>query len=235
MGWGVHYTPWGGGGGGGVQCAPCGGGGGKVCQWLLSGSVLICMEKPPVYNCPMKDTQQVTEASQCLLSFLSSDLVLALPVSKVALLGASWCPPPTTPDPLAAELWLLNSCTVKGPSEDALHNAVRRGHELGRSVVVAGCVPQGQRDHPQLAGVSVVGVQQIDRVVEVVEETLKGRWGEGGGGGGRGKEHGYSIQCIHSIFAFNIVGDFHKWSTVTNISITNISVHNNRHIICNSA
>ena len=87
-------------------------------------------------------------------------------------------------DPLSADLWLLNSCTVKGPSEDALLNAVRRGCELGRRVVVAGCVPQGQRDHPQLVGVSVVGVQQIDRVVEVVEETLQGRWSAGGRGRG---------------------------------------------------
>ena len=84
-------------------------------------------------------------------------------------------------DPLSAELWLLNSCTVKGPSEDALLNAVHRARELGRHVVVAGCVPQGQRDHPRLAGVSVLGVQQIDRVVEVVEETYQGRWGRGGG------------------------------------------------------
>lgn len=35
-------------------------------------------------------------------------------------------------------------------------------------------MPQGSRDLKELEGVSVVGVQQIDRVVEVVEETLKG-------------------------------------------------------------
>jgi threonylcarbamoyladenosine tRNA methylthiotransferase CDKAL1 len=39
---------------------------------------------------------------------------------------------------------------------------------------VAGCVPQGSKDLKDLEGVSIVGVQQIDRVVEVVEETLKG-------------------------------------------------------------
>lgn len=39
---------------------------------------------------------------------------------------------------------------------------------------MAGCVPQGSRDLKELEGVSIVGVQQIDRVVEVVEETLKG-------------------------------------------------------------
>lgn len=35
-------------------------------------------------------------------------------------------------------------------------------------------MPQGSRDLKELEGVSVIGVQQIDRVVEVVEETLKG-------------------------------------------------------------
>lgn len=46
--------------------------------------------------------------------------------------------------------------------------------KVKKSLVVAGCVPQGSRDLKELEGVSIVGVQQIDRVVEVVEETLKG-------------------------------------------------------------
>lgn len=79
-----------------------------------------------------------------------------------------------TESPLDADLWLLNSCTVKGPSEDSLKNSIRKGRELQKHIVVAGCVPQGQQDHRDLEGLSVVGVQQIDRVTEVVEETLKG-------------------------------------------------------------
>lgn len=35
-------------------------------------------------------------------------------------------------------------------------------------------VPQGQPKAGFLRGLSIIGVQQIDRVVEVVEETLKG-------------------------------------------------------------
>ena len=80
----------------------------------------------------------------------------------------------TTESPLDADLWLLNSCTVKGPSEDSFINAVRSGKKLKKKIVIAGCVPQGQRNHRDLEGLSVVGVQQIDRVVEVVEETLNG-------------------------------------------------------------
>ncbi|ORZ32588.1 hypothetical protein BCR44DRAFT_37915 [Catenaria anguillulae PL171] len=84
-----------------------------------------------------------------------------------------------TPDPASADLWLLNSCTVKNPSEQTFVNDIVRAHELGKKVVLAGCVPQGQprggkgpgRDWSNL---SVVGVQQIDQIVYVVEETLKG-------------------------------------------------------------
>ena len=62
---------------------------------------------------------------------------------------------------LSADLWLLNSCTVKGPSEDGLKNAIGKGRELGKSLVVAGCVPQGQKNHPSIDGLSVVGVRRI--------------------------------------------------------------------------
>lgn len=66
------------------------------------------------------------------------------------------------------------SCTVKNPSQSAMENLIRKGKDAGKPLVVAGCVPQGDKNLKDLEGVSVVGVQQIDRVVEVVEETLKG-------------------------------------------------------------
>ncbi|XP_037085173.1 threonylcarbamoyladenosine tRNA methylthiotransferase-like [Pollicipes pollicipes] len=77
-------------------------------------------------------------------------------------------------DPDSADLWLLNSCTVKSPAESHFRNEVERGRRAGKHVVVAGCVPQGAPKADYLRGLSVIGVQQIDRVVEVVEETLKG-------------------------------------------------------------
>lgn len=46
--------------------------------------------------------------------------------------------------------------------------------EIMKPVVVAGCVPQGDRNIDGLGDVSIIGITQIDRVVEVVEETLKG-------------------------------------------------------------
>ncbi|XP_078098040.1 threonylcarbamoyladenosine tRNA methylthiotransferase isoform X1 [Mustelus asterias] len=75
---------------------------------------------------------------------------------------------------LDADLWLLNSCTVKNPAEDHFRNSIKRAQEQNKKVVVAGCVPQAQPRMDYIKGLSIIGVQQIDRVVEVVEETIKG-------------------------------------------------------------
>lgn len=69
--------------------------------------------------------------------------------------------PSLTESPLAADLWLLNSCTVKSPSEDSLKNAIRKGRELGKPLVISGCVPQGQKSHSDILGLSVVGVRLL--------------------------------------------------------------------------
>jgi threonylcarbamoyladenosine tRNA methylthiotransferase CDKAL1 len=51
---------------------------------------------------------------------------------------------------------------------------VCRAKKIKKPIVVAGCVPQGEQGIPELDNVSAVGVTQIDRIVEVVDETLKG-------------------------------------------------------------
>lgn len=79
-----------------------------------------------------------------------------------------------TSDKDQADLILLNSCTVKTPSEDTFRNEIQHGKDNGQHVVVAGCVPQGAPKSEYLSGVSIIGVQQIDRVVEVVESALQG-------------------------------------------------------------
>jgi len=77
-------------------------------------------------------------------------------------------------DKNSADLWLLNSCAVKNPAEDHFRNEVEAALAKGKAVVAAGCVGQGRPNAGYLEGVSILGVQQIDRVGEVVEETLKG-------------------------------------------------------------
>lgn len=73
-----------------------------------------------------------------------------------------------------ADLVLINSCTVKNPSQQSFVQLVEQAKGIRKPVVVAGCVPQGDRSIKEIQDVSIVGVTQIDRIVEVVEETLKG-------------------------------------------------------------
>uniref|UniRef100_A0A8R1I5M8 tRNA-t(6)A37 methylthiotransferase n=1 Tax=Caenorhabditis japonica TaxID=281687 RepID=A0A8R1I5M8_CAEJA len=73
-----------------------------------------------------------------------------------------------------AEVWVLNSCTVKTPSEQQANNLVVQGQESGKKVIMAGCVSQAAPSEPWMKNLSIVGVKQIDRIVEVVGETLKG-------------------------------------------------------------
>ncbi|ESN95062.1 hypothetical protein HELRODRAFT_157739 [Helobdella robusta] len=79
-----------------------------------------------------------------------------------------------TDDKLLADMWLLNSCTVKNPSEDHFRNEIEQARKLNKHIVLAGCVPQGQPKSAYIQGLSIIGVQQIERIVEVVEETFKG-------------------------------------------------------------
>mmetsp|Transcript_2871 Transcript_2871/g.6924 ORF Transcript_2871/g.6924 Transcript_2871/m.6924 type:complete len:564 (-) Transcript_2871:56-1747(-) len=74
-----------------------------------------------------------------------------------------------------ADMCLVNSCTVKNPSQDSAMNLVKRARAAGKPVVLSGCVPSADSSVTQgLDGVSVLDVSQIDRIVEVAEEALKG-------------------------------------------------------------
>ena len=77
-------------------------------------------------------------------------------------------------DPDAADVWVVNTCTVKNPSQSAMNTTIAKAKSAGKRLVVAGCVPQGDKNARELEGLSVLGVTQIDRIVEVVERTLEG-------------------------------------------------------------
>ena len=85
----------------------------------------------------------------------------------------------TDAKPESADAWLINTCTVKGPSQASAGTWNTKAKHLNKPVVFAGCIPQGDPNAGELKGASLLGVAQLTRVVEVVEETMKGntvRW-----------------------------------------------------------
>ncbi|NQU99062.1 tRNA (N(6)-L-threonylcarbamoyladenosine(37)-C(2))-methylthiotransferase [Candidatus Woesearchaeota archaeon] len=71
----------------------------------------------------------------------------------------------------SADLVLINTCSVKDPSEKKFFSELKR---INKPVVVAGCVPQADKNNPVLKNYSLIGVKQIHNIVEVVHQTLAG-------------------------------------------------------------
>ncbi|KAI3642293.1 hypothetical protein MP228_011848 [Amoeboaphelidium protococcarum] len=74
---------------------------------------------------------------------------------------------------LEAQVWVLNGCTVKSPSESTFHNAINLAKANDIKLILTGCVPQASLQ--VYSNYSIVGVQQIDRIAEAVEEVLQGK------------------------------------------------------------
>jgi len=69
-----------------------------------------------------------------------------------------------------ADLLILNTCTVKTPTENKFFNRLEKIKPLNKPIIIAGCIPQTAAR--KLKGYSLIGTRQIDHIVEVVEETL---------------------------------------------------------------
>ena len=73
-----------------------------------------------------------------------------------------------------SDLTIINSCTVKSPSQAAFLNTVIKSKEYNKHVVIGGCVPQAERNLKGLENCSIVGVSQIDKIDYIVKNTFEG-------------------------------------------------------------
>ncbi len=71
-----------------------------------------------------------------------------------------------------ADVVIINTCTVKSPSESAFFKQLAEFKEQypHKIIVISGCIPQA--DPKKLKEYSLVGTKQIHNIVQVVEEAL---------------------------------------------------------------
>ncbi|MBT4651222.1 tRNA (N(6)-L-threonylcarbamoyladenosine(37)-C(2))-methylthiotransferase [Candidatus Woesearchaeota archaeon] len=71
-----------------------------------------------------------------------------------------------------ADVVIINSCTVKSPTENAFFKQLEEIKEEYpyKMIIIAGCIAQTERK--LLKKYSLIGTKQIHNIVEVVEETL---------------------------------------------------------------
>lgn len=68
-----------------------------------------------------------------------------------------------------ADLVIINSCTVKNPTEHKMYKFIKEAEEKNKKIIIAGCIAQTDKN---LKKYSLLGTHQIDRITEVVEHTL---------------------------------------------------------------
>lgn len=70
-----------------------------------------------------------------------------------------------------ADIVIINSCTVKNSAETKFWRDVKN---VKKTKILAGCVPQAEKDKSKFQGYSVIGTNQINNVVHVLDETMAG-------------------------------------------------------------
>jgi len=73
-----------------------------------------------------------------------------------------------------AQIIIFNTCTVKDNPEKRFFFELNKAIVAGKLVVVAGCVSQADPLNEKLAGISILGVDHINQIAEVVEEVIAG-------------------------------------------------------------
>lgn len=73
-----------------------------------------------------------------------------------------------------ADLVVFNTCTVKGPTESFFKKKLHELQHAGKTVIVAGCIPQSERNLDQFQHISVIGTYQLGKITEVADQTLAG-------------------------------------------------------------
>ncbi len=73
-----------------------------------------------------------------------------------------------------ADLVVFNTCTVKGPTESFFARTLSELRDQKKRIVLAGCIPQSEKDLERFSDCSIIGPYQIRNIVPMVEGTLAG-------------------------------------------------------------
>ena len=72
----------------------------------------------------------------------------------------------------AADLIIINTCTVKGPTETAFFKYLDKFSST-KKVLVTGCIPQSIPEN--LQEISILGTNQFSKLIVAVNSTLQGK------------------------------------------------------------
>ena len=79
-------------------------------------------------------------------------------------------------DPIEADINIVMTCVVKTPTEQKVSKELRELYSSGKPLIVAGCMPKSMTEQVKklVPNASLVGPDDIERIQEAVDYTLKG-------------------------------------------------------------
>ena len=82
-----------------------------------------------------------------------------------------------TDNPRDSDLNIILTCIVKTPTEQKIKKRIKQLQETGKPMIIAGCMPKAMNSQTTTLApeASLVGPDDIDRVMEAVAETLNGK------------------------------------------------------------
>jgi len=73
--------------------------------------------------------------------------------------------------PENADFIIINSCIVKGPTENKIYSRINELSNLGKRIIVAGCMPDVRYAELRKLHVGLLGVKSITKIVEMLESN----------------------------------------------------------------
>lgn len=73
-----------------------------------------------------------------------------------------------------SDVIVLNTCTVKGPTQTAIERRIRELESVGKKVVIAGCLSQADPKNTLFHDKSLIGPDTLDALPEAISGTIHG-------------------------------------------------------------
>ena len=73
--------------------------------------------------------------------------------------------------PENSDFIIINSCIVKGPTENRIYSRINELSKLGKQIIVAGCMPDIRHAELRHLNIKLLGVKNIKSIVKLLEST----------------------------------------------------------------
>lgn len=77
-----------------------------------------------------------------------------------------------------ADIIVLNTCIVKGPTENSIKRRIQNLEKLGKPIIVAGCMPQVRKKWLQRKNIFLLGIKHTKEITKLIRKIIENNYNE---------------------------------------------------------